>query len=379
MLPVALMPLAVRTSLPRAAVRLRICVRRSQLFEDSFQQLPKVEAPRIFGRLLVTFIGEESLDAGGVAREWYVLMLRAMFNPSYSLFQPAADKRSTFQPSRLSALDRQHLQLFRFAGRFAGKALHDGYLLDAYLTRSFYKHMLGVRPSYHDLESVDPKYYSSLCWMLENDVTGVLDHLSLTAEQNDLGVQREVELKAGGREVNVGDENKRRYVELMAQHLLTDVIRPQIDAFLEGFHELTAPQHVALLCDSELELLMCGLADVDIADLRAHTQYEGYKESDEVVQWFWRVVEQLEDGQKAQLVQLVTSTSRVPIGGFAALRGMHDATQPFKMHRASGQNRLPAAHTCFNQLELPGYSSMRKLEEMLLLALREGGEGFAFR
>lgn len=45
-----------------------------------------------------------------------------------------------------------------------GKALHDGQLIDAYFTRSFYKHMLGLALTYEDIEAVDPEYYKNLRW-----------------------------------------------------------------------------------------------------------------------------------------------------------------------------------------------------------------------
>ncbi|KAF7842946.1 E3 ubiquitin-protein ligase UPL1 [Senna tora] len=53
-----------------------------------------------------------------------------------------------------------------------GKALFDGQLLDVYFTRSFYKHILGVKVTYHDIEAVDPDYYKNLKWMLEVPLDG---------------------------------------------------------------------------------------------------------------------------------------------------------------------------------------------------------------
>ncbi len=47
------------------------------------------------------------------------------------------------------------------------KALFDGQLLDVYFTRSFYKHILGVKVTYHDIEAIDPGYFKNLKWMLE--------------------------------------------------------------------------------------------------------------------------------------------------------------------------------------------------------------------
>lgn len=66
------------------------------------------------------------------------------------------------------------------------QALYDGQLIDAYFTRSFYKHLLGAPLTHVDLEAVDPDYYKALAWMLHNDITDVLD-LTFTAETDFFG------------------------------------------------------------------------------------------------------------------------------------------------------------------------------------------------
>ena len=90
------------------------------------------------------------------------------------------------------------LPLLRFVGRLVGKALHDGQLIDAYFTRSFYKHMLGMPLTYEDIEGVDPEYYKNLIWMLGNDITDVLD-LTFSAESDFFGRKEVVELVLGER------------------------------------------------------------------------------------------------------------------------------------------------------------------------------------
>ncbi len=44
----------------------------------------------------------------------------------------------------------------------------------------------------------------------------------------------------------------------------------------------------------------------------------------------------------------------------------------------ASENRLPSAHTCFNQLDLPEYESKETLQERLLMAIHEGATGFGF-
>lgn len=72
--------------------------------------------------------------------------------------------------------------------------------------------------------------------------------------------------------------------------------------------------------DHELELLISGLPEIDIGDLRANTEYAGYSAASRVVQWFWEVVGDLDKEDLALLVQFVTGTSKVPLDGFKALQ-----------------------------------------------------------
>nr|GEY65405.1 E3 ubiquitin-protein ligase UPL1-like [Tanacetum cinerariifolium] len=72
------------------------------------------------------------------------------------------NKRSFF----LSRIRKQHEQLLVVPLQVA-KALFDGKLLDVYFTRSFYKHILVFKVTYHNIEVVDPDYYKNLKWMLE--------------------------------------------------------------------------------------------------------------------------------------------------------------------------------------------------------------------
>ena len=71
------------------------------------------------------------------------------------------------------------------------------------------------------------------------------------------------ELIPGGRNIKVTEENKHQYVDLVAEHHLTTAIRPQINAFLEGFNELIFKELISIFNDKELELLISGLPDID--------------------------------------------------------------------------------------------------------------------
>ncbi|TQD73794.1 hypothetical protein C1H46_040671 [Malus baccata] len=362
---------------------LRISVRRAYILEDSYNQLRMRSAEDLKGRLTVHFQGEEGIDAGGLTREWYQLLSRVIFDKGALLFTTVGNE-STFQPNPNSVYQTEHLSYFKFVGRVVGKALFDGQLLDVHFTRSFYKHILGAKVTYHDIEAIDPDYFKNLKWMLENDISDVLDlTFSIDADEEKLILYErtevtDYELIPGGQNIKVTEENKHQYVDLVAEHRLTTAIRPQINAFLDGFTELIDKELISIFNDKELELLISGLPDIDLDDMRANTEYSGYSPASPVIQWFWEVAQGFSKEDKARLLQFVTGTSKVPLEGFSALQGI-SGSQKFQIHKAYGSaDHLPSAHTCFNQLDLPEYPSKEHLEERLLLAIHEANEGFGF-
>ncbi|GLE00956.1 hypothetical protein PINS_up009753 [Pythium insidiosum] len=366
---------ALRTQVGSSSVRLS--VRRDRIFEDSYYALRHRSGAELRRKLHVSFTGEEGIDAGGVTREWYVILAREIFNPNYVLFTSAADS-PTFQPNPLSYVNKDHLHFFEFVGKVIGKAVADGQLLDAHFTRSFYKHILQLPISYHDMEAIDPEYYRNLHSILDNPIADLGLELTFSAEQSNFGRMEIVDLIPNGRHVAVTDENKMEYVKLVTHHRMATGIRQQIDAFLKGFHQLVPPELIAIFNENELELLISGMPEIDIDDLKSNTEYANYKPTDPVIRWFWNVLYTFNHEERALFLQFVTGTSKVPLEGFKALEGMR-GTQKFNIHKAFGNpNALPSAHTCFNQLDLPEYESEDKLRQCLLLAIREGSEGFGF-
>lgn len=148
---------------------------------------------------------------------------------------------------------------------------------------------------------------------------------------------------------------------------------------MEGFHELIPAELVSIFDAQELELLISGLPEIDLDDLRAHTEYHGgYKSTDLQIQFFWTALKSFSKEEKALFLQFVTGTSKVPLDGFKALRGS-DGIRLFNIQKAyGGKHLLPCAHTCFNQLDLPEYDSEDQMKEKLLIAIKEGSEGFGF-
>lgn len=70
-------------------------------------------------------------DYGGLAREWFFLLSKEMFNPYYGLFEYSAMDNYTLQINPNSGVcNEEHLNYFKFIGRVAGMAVYHGKLLD---------------------------------------------------------------------------------------------------------------------------------------------------------------------------------------------------------------------------------------------------------
>ncbi|XP_046895555.1 E3 ubiquitin-protein ligase HUWE1 isoform X4 [Hypomesus transpacificus] len=351
-------------------------VRRDHVFEDSYRELHRKSPEDMKNRLYIVFEGEEGQDAGGLLREWYMIISREMFNPMYALFRTSPGDRVTYTINPSSHCNPNHLSYFKFVGRVVAKAVYDNRLLECYFTRSFYKHILGKSVRYTDMESEDYPFFQGLVYLLENDVSTLGYELTFSTEVQEFGVCEVRDLKPNGANIIVTEENKKEYVHLVCQMKMTGAIRKQLAAFLEGFYEIIPKRLISIFTEQELELLISGLPTIDIDDLKANTEYHKYQSSSIQIQWFWRALRSFDQADRAKFLQFVTGTSKVPLQGFAALEGMN-GIQKFQIHRDDrSTDRLPSAHTCFNQLDLPAYESYEKLRHMLLMAIQECSEGF---
>ncbi|XP_078340185.1 E3 ubiquitin-protein ligase HUWE1-like isoform X5 [Crassostrea virginica] len=355
---------------------LAVHVRREHVFEDSFRELFRRTADEWKHRFYIVFEGEEGQDAGGLLREWYIIISREIFNPMYALFRTSPGDRVTYTINPSSHCNSNHLSYYKFVGRIIAKAVYDNKLLECYFTRSFYKHIIGHTVKYTDMESEDYSFYQGLVFLIENHVVDLGYDLTFSTEIEEFGVTEVRDLKPNGRNTSVNEDNKKEYVKLVCQMKMTGAIRQQLNAFMEGFYDIIPKRLISIFNEQELELLISGLPTIDIDDLKANTEYHKYQATSLQVQWFWRALRSFDQKDRAQFLQFVTGTSKVPLQGFAFLEGMN-GYQKFQIHRDDrSTDRLPVAHTCFNQLDLPAYETYDKLKRMLLLAINECSEGF---
>ncbi|XP_029489951.1 NEDD4-like E3 ubiquitin-protein ligase WWP2 isoform X2 [Oncorhynchus nerka] len=352
----------------------KISVSRQTLFEDSFQQIMNVKPYDLRRRLYIIMRGEEGLDYGGIAREWFFLLSHEVLNPMYCLFEYAGKNNYCLQINPASSINPDHLTYFRFIGRFIAMALYHGKFIDTGFTLPFYKRMLNKKPTLKDLESIDPEFYNSIMWVKDNSLEEGGVELYFAQDMEILGKVSTHQLKDDGEDELVTTENKEEYISLLTDWRFTRGVEEQTKAFLDGFNEVVPLEWLRYFDEKELELMLCGMQEIDLSDWQKNTIYRHYTKNSKQIHWFWQVVKEMDNEKRIRLLQFVTGTCRLPVGGFAELIGSN-GPQKFCIDKVGKETWLPRSHTCFNRLDLPPYKSLEQLREKLLFAIEET-EGF---
>jgi hypothetical protein len=183
-----------------------------------------------------------------------------------------------------------------------------------------------------------------------------------------LGATGEVlELFPGGAEKRVAFADRAAYVASALEARLQELSFGS-DAIRFGLHCVVPKRALALFTAVEVEQAACGDPIIDVELLRRHTAYKnGYNETHETVERFWRVFEDLSNDDRCGLVRFAWGRSRLP--------AERDFKQQFKLSTQASTDSLPNAHTCFFQIDLPAYETDEKMRKYLMMAVAYGLSG----
>ena len=288
----------------------------------------------------------------------------------------------SLSPTHLElACPEDHLIYFRFIGRVLGKAVFDNRLVKGHMVKHLYKHILGWPIMFNDLKDIDELYYNSLRQLkdLGADVKDCC--IDFTVTEDKFGGHETVELLPNGSNMVVTEKNLPEYIEACLKYRTLGRFSNQLNELLLGFFDVVPEPLLSIFDFQELELLMCGLPNIDMEDWMMHTEYSGEYDRDgqhhEVCIWFWEVVSEYDQEMKARLLQFVTGTSGVPARGFGSLQGNDRNLRSFTINGVTLETCMyPRAHTCFNRIDLPLYKNKKELEEKMSLAITMASTGF---
>ena len=365
----------------KTSQKIPIKINRSNVVDDTWQAVKGIPKCDWWKNFEISFTNEMGLDYGGLSREWMQLLTNELFHQQLFRRFDVDNLQALIHPNPFREGRYKKLKYFELAGLLAGKCLVECSVsrarqqyIKARFTRSFLSQILGLGVSWRHFETDDKDYYSGkIKYIMDNDPDCLDVYFTEDVYNNNDQLVKTVELKSNGAKILVNETNKFEYIQKLADYRLVESVKEEVQAFLDGLHKLVPDGLLTIFDENELELLLCGMDVISVSDFKAnHIKDYNNLFSGTVVGWFWTVVSGFCQEELSRLLQFTTGCSQLPPEGFSGLQPQ------FKISCSGAYDSLPMAHTCFNQLCLPSYSSMNKLRSQLLLAINEGSEGFGF-
>jgi len=384
-------------------------VRRDCLVDDSLKAVSEViggGAEDIKKGLKIVFTGEEGVDAGGLRKEWFLLLVREVFNPDHGtilLLRQCGLQQLTCSGMFVYDEDSQHCyfnpsslepsEQFFLVGVVFGLAIHNSTILDVALPPFAFRKLLMAAPSLaapisqprqlmtytlEDLAEYRPRLAQGLRQLLDYDgdveTTFCLDFVIDTERY---GVVEKVTLCPGGENRAVTNANRKEYVDLYVRYLLDAAVTRQFEPFKRGFFTVCGGNALSLFRPEEIELLVRGSDEaLDISSLQAVAEYDNWgtpnpAEREPIINWFWESIERASPADQRKLLSFITGSDRIPAMGATSLKIKISCL-------GEDGGRYPTARTCFNTISLWRYPTRDRLQDMLWTAVFES-EGFGLK
>ncbi|XP_054941776.1 probable E3 ubiquitin-protein ligase HERC3 isoform X2 [Physeter macrocephalus] len=343
-------------------------VRRSNLVGDALRELSIHSDIDLKKPLKVIFDGEEAVDAGGVTKEFFLLLLKELLNPIYGMFTYYQDS-SLLWFSDVCFVEHNW---FHLIGITCGLAIYNSTVVDLRFPLALYKKLLNVKPGLEDLKELSPTEGRSLQELLDYPGEDIEETfcLNFTICRESYGVIEQKKLIPGGDKVAVCKENRREFVDAYVNYVFHISVHEWYAAFSSGFLKVCGGKVLELFQPSELRAMMVGNSSYNWEELEETAVYKGdYSAAHPTVKLFWETFHEFPLEKKKKFLLFLTGSDRIPIYGMASLQIVIQST-------ASGEEYLPVAHTCYNLLDLPKYSSKEVLCARLTQAL-DNYEGFS--
>uniref|UniRef100_A0A670YWZ5 HECT and RLD domain containing E3 ubiquitin protein ligase 3 n=1 Tax=Pseudonaja textilis TaxID=8673 RepID=A0A670YWZ5_PSETE len=322
-------------------------VRRSNLVGDALRELSIHSDVDLKKPLKVIFDGEEAVDAGGVTKEFFLLLLKELLNPIYGMFTCYSDSNLLWFSDTCFV---EH-NWFHLIGIVCGLAIYNFTVVDLHFPLALYKKLLNVTPGLEDLKELSPLEGRSLQELLDYPGEDIEETFCLSFTL--WGVQQPIE-----------------FVDAYVNYVFNVSVHEGYTAFSSGFLKVCGGKVLELFQPTELRAMIMGSSKYNWKDLEESTSYKGdYSATHPTIQMFWETFHEFPLEKKKRFLLFLTGSDRIPIYGMSSLRMIIQST-------SSDERYLPVAHTCYNLLDLPKYSSKETLSTRLTQAI-DHYEGFS--
>ncbi|XP_034946431.1 probable E3 ubiquitin-protein ligase HERC4 isoform X2 [Chelonus insularis] len=351
----------------QASQFLILTVSRENIVTDTLRELSEYDSNDLKKPLRVKFHGEEAEDAGGVQKEFFLLLLKEILDPKYGMFKQYEETHNIW----FSEDSFEDEMMYFLIGVLCGLVIYNFIIINLPFPLALYKKLLHEPISLNDLKDLSPVTAKSLQSLLDyngNDCEEVFG-LNFEVTRQVFGEQRVYELIPGGSKIPVTLDNKKEFVNLYVDYIFNKSVESHFNAFYKGFHKVCGGRILKLFHSHELMAVVVGHENYDWKELEENAAYkEGYHKDDPTIVLFWKIFHELSLDEKKKFLLFLTGSDRIPIQGMKAIK---ITIQPM-----SDEKFLPVAHTCFNLLDLPRYKTKEKLKYKLLQAIQQT-QGFS--
>ncbi|RHY02279.1 hypothetical protein DYB25_007066, partial [Aphanomyces astaci] len=262
------------------------------------------------------------------------------------------------------------LELHRFLGKLVGTAVRHGLQMGLDLPSVVWRPLVGLPLNRHHVEDIDVVAFNTLTKLetmpLSRDAVEYCKQFTFTTHLSD---GTEVPLRPDGETQQLDFASREKYVDLSFAKRLVES-GPQLAALREGLSAVIPMEIAGLFTAKELETLVCGRREVDVALLKQCTEYEDVDPTSAHIVAFWQVLEEFPPDDRTLFLLFVWARSRMP-------NSAKDFPMNFKIQAPHDQGArsqpdlyLPHAQTCFFSLSLPAYSTKAILKAKLLYAIQ---------
>lgn len=252
--------------------------------------------------LKIKFQGEEAEDAGGVRKEFFMLLLKDLIDPKYGMFKEFEDSRAMW----FADVTFETENMYFLIGVLCGMAIYNFTIINLPFPLALYKKLLMKPVDLSDLREMSPTEANSMQALLDyegDDFKEVFD-LSFEISRDIYGESETKPLKPNGSSISVTVENRcvlqmgswtrsytytayafrREFVDLYVDFIFNKSVELHYRAFHEGFMKVCSGRVLQIFQPEELMAVVVGNEEYDWQALEDNCDYkEGYTSGDETV------------------------------------------------------------------------------------------------
>jgi len=327
----------------------------------------------------------------GSFREWLGRMISELNAKKVPVLMDSLSTETDRMILRPGPMTFPIAKMLEYVGQLVGIALRADVPIALDLLPCFWKTLVGDPLVFDDIVVADPLASKMIVRLrqitTEEAYTAMLKDEDVESPMWPLSSLDSSSGDAADVQTHVAWADKNRFAdELEALRLDELASRPRMDAIRRGLRSIIPVDILSIMTWQDMELRICGEADISLATLKANTTYNsGLEASDAHIVFFWNTLESFSPTELRMFVKFACNQERLPSNSTG---GNHVPPYPMKIappdtsspqqSRHGGRSKArdsPAdekfirAETCTFLVKLPQYSTQELMTKRLLASI----------